>query len=84
MEDADITITHYDEFEKLIMIIKELIDYYKRTTNMRNKVYKIYFNSQISLKIIQIMSLMFNQKKLQRVQTTMNRIYDCNVYLTLH
>ena len=34
--------------------------------------------------MIHVISLMFDQKKLQRVQTTMNKIYDRNVHLTLH
>ena len=35
-------ITHHDEFEKLIMIVKRLINYCERTTNARDKIYKIY------------------------------------------
>ena len=53
-------ITHYDEFKELIIIVKELIDYYKRTINARDKIYKVYFNSQISLKMIYVMLLIFN------------------------
>ena len=84
LKDVDITITHHDELEELIMIVKELIDHCKRTMNARNKIYKIYCNSQVSLKIIHIMLSMFDQKRLQRVQTTTNKIRNHNVHLTLH
>ena len=49
-------ITHHDELEKLNIIIEELIDYYKRTTNARDKIYKIYSDNQVLLKAIHIMS----------------------------
>ena len=84
MKDVNITITHHDELEKLIMIIKKLIDYCERTTNARNKIYKIYSDNQVSLKIIHVMSSMLDQKRLQRVQTTTNKIRDRNAHLTLH
>ena len=40
------------------MIVEESIDYYKRTINARDKVYKIYSDNQISLKMIYVISLM--------------------------
>ena len=46
------------------MIIKKLINYYKRTIDARNKIYKIYFDNQASLKMIHVMLLMFDQKRL--------------------
>ena len=84
LKNVDITITHHEKFKKLIMIVEELIDYCERTTNARERIYKIYFNNQISLKMIHVMSLMLDQKKLQRVQAMTNKIRDRNVYLTLH
>ena len=42
------------------MIIEELIDYCERATNARDKIYKIYFNHQASLKIIHVILLMFD------------------------
>ena len=59
--------THYDKLKNLIMIVEELINDCKRTINAYNKIYKIYFNSQASLKMTHIISSMFNQKKLQKV-----------------
>ena len=67
LKDVDITITHHNEFKELIIIVKKLIDYCERTMNARDKIYKIDFNSQISLKVIYIILLMHDQKKLQRV-----------------
>ena len=84
MKNVDIAITHHDEFEKLIMIVEELINHCEKATNARDKIYKIYFDSQASLKMIHIILLMHDQKKLQRVQTTMNKIRDRDAHLTLH
>ena len=67
LKGVDIIITHHDEFEKLIMIVEKLINYCERTTNARDKVYKIYSDNQILLKMIHVMSSMFDQKRLQRV-----------------
>ena len=60
MKNVDIMITYHDELEKLIMIIKKLIDYCEKTTNARDKIYKIYSDNQVSLKIIHVMLLMFD------------------------
>ena len=51
-------ITHHDKFKKLIIIVEELIDHYEKTTNARDKIYKIYFDNQISLKMIHVILLM--------------------------
>ena len=66
------------------MIVKKLIDHCEKTTNARDKVYKIYSNNQVSLKIIHVMSSMHDQKKLQRVQAMTNKIHNRDVHLTLH
>ena len=58
MKDVDITITHHDEFEKLIIIVEKLIDHCEKTMNARDKIYKVYSDNQISLKMIHVMSLM--------------------------
>ena len=60
LKDIDITITHYDKFKELIMIVKELIKYYEKAMNVCNKIYKIYFDSQASLKVIHIILSMFD------------------------
>ena len=37
--------THHNKLKNLIIIIKELINYYKKTINIRNKIYKVYFDN---------------------------------------
>ena len=38
-------LTHYDKLKSLIMIVEKLINYYEKTINARNKIYKVYFNN---------------------------------------
>ena len=45
LKDVDITITYHDKFEKLIIIVEELIDYCEKAINARDKIYKIYFDN---------------------------------------
>ena len=67
MKNISIALTHYDKLKNFIMIIEKFINYYERAIDARNKIYKVYFNNQTSLKMIYVMSSMFNQKKLQRI-----------------
>ena len=60
LRDVNITITHHNKFKKLIMIVKKLIDYCERATNARERIYKIYSDNQVSLKMIHVISSMFN------------------------
>ena len=64
LKNVSITFTHHDKLKNLIMIVERLVNHYEKTIDARNKIYKIYFDSQASLKIIYIMSSMFNQEKL--------------------
>ena len=66
MKDADTAFTHHNELKSLIIIIEKLISYCEKTINARNKVYKVYFNSQALLKMIYVILLMFDQKRLQK------------------
>ena len=67
LKNADTALTHHDELKNLIMIVEKLINHCERTTDARNKVYKVYSDNQISLKMIHVMSSMFDQKRLQRI-----------------
>ena len=49
------------------MIIEKLINHCEKTIDTRNKIYEVYFNNQTLLKIIHIISLMLDQKKLQKI-----------------
>ena len=67
LKDADTAFTHHDKLKNLIIIIEKLINHCERTIDAHNKIYKVYFDNQASLKIIHVMSLMFDQKKLQKI-----------------
>ena len=84
LKNAEIALTHHDELKSLIMIIEKLISRCEKSIDARNKIYKIYFDSQTSLKTIYIMSSIFDQKRLQKLQITTNRIRSCNAHLKLH
>ena len=45
LKDINITFIHYDKFENLIIIIEKLIKHCENSSNVRDKIYKIYFNS---------------------------------------
>ena len=84
LKSAGITLTHHHKLKKLIMIIEKLISQCERTINTRNKIYKVYFNNQASLKVIHVMSLIFDQKRLQRIQMTTNKICNYDVHLKFY
>ena len=52
--------THHNKLKNLIMIVEKLINHYEKTIDARNKIYKVYFDNQTLLKIIHVMSSMFN------------------------
>ena len=67
MKNADTTFTHHNELKNLIMIVKKLINYCEKTIDARNKIYKVYFDNQTSLKMIPVILLIFDQKRLQKI-----------------
>ena len=67
LKNADTAFTHHDKLKDLIMIVEKLINHCERATDARNKIYKVYFDNQASLKMIYVMSSMFNQKRLQKI-----------------
>ena len=84
LKNAGITFTHHNELKNLIMIVEKLINHCEKTINARNKIYKIYFDNQALLKVVHVMSSMFNQEKLQKIQTTTNRIRNHDIHLKFH
>ena len=84
LKDADTAFTHYDELKNLIMIVERLINHCERAIDARNRIYKIYFDNQTSLKVIHVMSSMFDQKKLQRIQMATDKIRNHDTHLKLH
>ena len=84
LKNASTALTHHDKLKSLIIIVKKLINHCEKAINARNKVYKVYFDSQTLLKIIYVMSLMFDQRKLQRIQMMTNKIRNYDVHLKFH
>ena len=84
LKNADTAFTHHDKLKNLIIIVEKLINYCERTIDARNRIYKVYFDNQTSLKMIYIMSSMFNQKKLQRIQMTINKIRSHGAHLKFY
>ena len=67
LKNISTALTHHDELKNLIMIVERLINHCEKTIDTRNKIYKVYFNNQTSLKMIHVMSSMLNQKRLQKI-----------------
>ena len=67
LKNADIALMYHNKLKNLIIIIKKLINRCEKSINARNKIYKIYSDNQTSLKIIYIISLTLDQRKLQRI-----------------
>ena len=49
------------------MIVEKLIKHCKNQCNVYNKIYKIYSDNQISLKVIRVMFSTLNQEELRRI-----------------
>ena len=60
LKNANITLTYHDELKNLIIVVKRLINYCEKTIDARNKVYKVYFDSQTLLNIIYVILIMFD------------------------
>ena len=84
LKNVSTAFTHHDKLKNLIIIVEKLINHCEKTIDARNKIYKVYFDSQASLKMIYVMSLIFNQKKLQRIQMMMNKIRNHDAHLKFH
>ena len=52
LKNADTALTHHKKLKNLIMIVERLINHCKKTIDARNKIYKVYFDNQTSLKMI--------------------------------
>ena len=67
LKNAEITLTYHEKLENLIIIIEKLIKCCEISDNAYNKIYKVYFNSQFSLKAVYIILSILNQERLQRI-----------------
>ncbi len=78
------TLTHHDELEGLTRAMKKLSKHCETSTNSRERIYKMYSNSQASLKVIKKMRSTSNQTRLRRTQCAYEAIRRCDATLELH
>ncbi len=67
-------ITHHDELKELVVRAKHLADVATVNQKCHEKIYKIYSDSQISLKAVKIMTSTKDQTRLRWIQTAHENI----------
>jgi len=60
-----LVITHHNELKKLVVEAKHLADVVTANQEYHEKIYKIYSDSQISLKAVKVMTSTKDQTRLQ-------------------
>ena len=65
LRKSTLVITHHDELKELIMRTKHLADVATANRESYKKIYKIYSDSQISLKTVKVMTSTRDQTRLQ-------------------
>ncbi len=66
---STLVITHHDELKELVTKTKHLADVATANQECHEKIYKVYNDSQTSLKTVKAMISTKNQTRLQWVQT---------------
>ena len=61
-------ITHHNELKELVAKMKHLADVTTANQECHKKIYKVYNDSQTSLKTVKVMILTKDQTRLQQVQ----------------
>lgn len=79
-----LAITHHGELEGLVAGAEHLIDVARADENCRGKIYKVYSDSQASLKVVEAMRSTADQTRLRRVQSACETIRRCGAELELH
>ncbi len=79
-----LVITHYEELKELIARMKHLADVMTENCKCHEKIYKVYNDSQTSLKTVKVMISTKDQTRLQWVQITHENIWSWEVTLKLH
>jgi len=64
LKESTLVITHHEELKELIVKMKHLADVVTVNRECREKIYKIYSDSQIFLKTVKIMTSTKDQKRL--------------------
>ena len=69
LRESTLIITHHEELKELIAKMKHLADVVTENQEYREKIYKVYRDSQTSLKTVKVMISTKNQTRLWWVQT---------------
>ena len=81
LRDVEIALIHHDEMKELTVIMKHLVEKCAVENECKDKVYKVYLNSQTSLKTIRSMKSNNDQTRLRRIQKTCETIRSRNADL---
>ncbi len=68
LRELTLFITHYEELKELIARMKHFADVVTENQKCHEKIYKVYNDSQTSLKTMKVMISTKNQTRLQWVQ----------------
>ncbi len=68
LKRSTLIITHYDELKELVVRTKHLADVATVNQKCHEKIYKVYNDSQTSLKTVKVMISTKDQTRLQWVQ----------------
>ncbi len=79
-----LAITHHGELEGLVAGAEHLADVVAADRECRGKIYKVYSDSQASLKTVEAMTSTKDQKRLRRVQAAHENIRSHGATLELH
>ncbi len=84
LRESTLVITHHEELKELIAKMKHLADVATKNRKCHEKIYKVYSDSQTSLKTVKVMISTKDQTRLQRVQIAHESIQSWEVTLKLH
>ena len=85
MKSVEITLIHHDEMKELTMTMKRLVEkcVAEIEDECKDKIYKIYFDNQASLKTVRSMKSNNDQTRLKRIQKACETIRFNDVDLKL-
>jgi len=65
LKESTLIITHHEELKELIARMKHFTDVVTKNQEYHEKIYKVYNDSQTSLKTVKVMILTKDQTRLQ-------------------
>ena len=85
LKNVEVTLIHHDEMKELTMTMKRLVEKCAAEieNECKNKVYKVYFDNQTSLKTIRSMKSNNDQTRLRRIQKACETIRFNDIDLKL-